>query len=218
MEPYRRVGVAHVAEQERSVFEREQFLHSRDLWGRDLRFILAIQVEAPDLRWASKQIGNIKRICARHDLLDHRFPGSNNLRGIFQFRHIERQTKNLSVRRLRARKQIKRAIAPEARKFYLIAKLRDLLPRSIWPKQIMREVTAIAVRYSRKNVFAVAGTCERYLCDSWEVFANRIRVLCVGRAELMKVNLLIKIQISIRPLAFSGKPCVINPGAIRVPS
>jgi hypothetical protein len=34
----------------------------------------------------------------------------------------------------------------------------------------------------------------------------------------MKVNLLIKIEISIRPLAFPGKARVKNPGAIRVPS
>src|SRR4029453_6988411 len=79
-------------------------------------------------------------------------------------------------------------------------------------------VAAIAVRYSRENVFAVAGSCEGDLCDSWEVFANRVCVLCVGRAELIKVNLLIKIKISIRPLAFPGKARVINPGAIRVPS
>src|SRR6476660_7710471 len=117
---------------------------------------------------------------------------------------IERKTKNLSARRIRARKQIKRIVSAEAREFYLIAKLRDLLPRSIWPKQIMREIPAIAVRYSRENVFAVAGSCEGDLRDSWEVFANRICVLCVGRAELMQVNLLIKIEISIRPLALSG--------------
>ncbi len=100
----------------------------------------------------------------------------------------------------------------------MIAELRDLLPVFIWPKQIMREVPAIAVRYSRENVFAVAGSCEGDLRDSCEVFANRICVLCVGRAELMKVNLLIKIQISVRPLTFPGKTRVINAGAICVPS
>src|SRR4029077_4942112 len=112
--------------------------------------------------------------------------------------------KNLSARRTRARKQIQRVIAPEPCEFYLIAKLRDLLPRSIWPKQIMRETPAIAVRYSRENVFAVAGSCEGDLRDSWEVFASRISILCVGRAKLMKVNLLIKIEITIRLLAFPG--------------
>src|SRR5438045_8435293 len=104
-----------------------------------------MQVEASDLRWSSKQIGNIKRICARHDLFDHRFSGSNNLRGIFQFWHIERQTQNLSVRRIRARKQIKRGIASEARELYLIAELRDLLPALIWAERIRRVVTAICV-------------------------------------------------------------------------
>jgi hypothetical protein len=82
----------------------------------------------------------------------------------------------------------------------------------------MREVSAIAVRYSRKNVFAIAGSCERDLRDAREFFANRILVLCFGRAEFMKVNLLIKIQIGIWPLAFPGKACVKNPGAIGIPS
>src|SRR5205814_9160346 len=115
------------------------------------RFILTIQIEAPDLRRSSKQIGNIERIGAWHDLLDYRFSGSNNLRRIFQFRHIERQTQNLSARRVRSRKEIKRIVAPEAREFYLIAELRDLLPAFIWPKQIMRKFAAIAIGYSREN-------------------------------------------------------------------
>jgi len=82
----------------------------------------------------------------------------------------------------------------------------------------MREVPAIAVRYSRENVFAVAGYREGDLRDSWKVLADRILVLCFGRAELMKVNLLIKIQISIWPLALPRKPCVKNPRAVRIPS
>src|SRR6185436_7548712 len=77
---------------------------------------------------------------------------------------------------------------------------------------------AITVRYSRENIFAIVGGREADLRDSWKVFADRIGVIGVGRAEFMKVNLLIKIEIGIRPLAFPGKPCVKNTGAIPVPS
>ena len=83
MEPRRRLGVAHVAEKQRPIFECEHFLHSGDFWGRDGGFILAVQIEAPDLRWAAEQIADIERICGRHDLLDDRFPGRNNFRGFF---------------------------------------------------------------------------------------------------------------------------------------
>ena len=41
-EPGRRLGVTHVAEQERSVFEREHLLNSRDVRNRDNCFIFSI--------------------------------------------------------------------------------------------------------------------------------------------------------------------------------
>src|SRR5262249_26444602 len=87
-----------------------------------------------------------------------------------------------------------------------------------WPEQVMREVPAITVRDGRKNVFAVMRTFERDLRDPWKVFADGIGVVCVGSAEFVKINLLIKIEISVRPLAFSGKARVIDSCAVGVPS
>src|SRR5207247_3187548 len=151
-------------------------------------------------------------------LLHHRFPSRNDFGRVLQFWCIEWQAQNFAARRVCARKQIERIVSAEAGELYLVAELRDLLPAFIWPEQIMREIPAVAVRYSRENVFAVAGCGEGDLRYSWKVFADRILVLCVGGAELMKVNLLIKIEISIWQLVFPGKPCVKHPGAIRVPS
>ena len=64
---------------------------------------------------------------------------------------------------------------------------------------------------------AVARTFQNDLCDSRKVFSDGVRILGVGRAELVKINLLIKVQVRFGPLTFSGKPCVINPGAVGVP-
>ena len=82
----------------------------------------------------------------------------------------------------------------------------------------MRKVPAIAVRDGRQNVFAVARGFESDLCNSWKVFADRIGVLRVGRSNFVKVNLLIKIQISVGPLAFARKARVINARSISIPS
>ena len=169
------------------------------------------------MRGPAEQIGYVKRVVARHDVLDHRFPIRNDLGRILQFRHVERQPQNLAARRVHARNQVERIVATEAGDFNLIAELRDLLPRPIWPEQVMREVSAITICYRRENVFAIARSFESDLRNSGELFANRISVLGVGRAEFVEINLLIKIKISVRPLAFPGKARVINSSSIAVP-
>ena len=84
-------------------------------------------------------------------------------------------------------------------------------------EQVKSEIAAVAVRHGRENVFAVMRSLEHNLGNSREVFADRIRVLSIGRPELMKINLLIKIQVGVRPFTFARKACVINAGAIRIP-
>src|SRR5215472_17530714 len=172
MEPRCRLGVTYVPEQERAVFERVHFLHSRDLWNRDDRLVLAVQIETPDLRRTAEQISYVKRVSARDDVLDHCFPTRNDLGRVLQFRHVERHTQDFAMRRVCAGKEVERGIATQARHFYLVAELSDLLPGSIWPQQVMREVPPITVCDRRKNVFAVTRTFERDLCDPWKVFAD----------------------------------------------
>ena len=108
------------------------------------------------MRRTAQQLAYVKRVGARHDLLNHRFPGRNDLGRILQFRHLERQPQDFAARRVCAGKEVERVIASQARHFYLVAKLRDLLPGRVWPEQVMREVSAIAVCHRRENVFAVA--------------------------------------------------------------
>src|SRR5260370_20413237 len=81
----------------------------------------------------------------------------------------------------------------------------------------MREIAAVAVSYRRENVFAIARGFEHDLCDPRKIFPNRVGVLGVGRAELMKINLLIKIQVGFGALALPWETRVINAGPVRVP-
>jgi len=73
----------------------------------------------------------------------------------------------------------------------------------------MGEIAAISIRHAGEDIFAVARSFERDLCDSGKVFANRISVLGIRRAEFVKINLLIKIQIKFRSASgrspFRGK-------------
>src|SRR5213593_2517248 len=97
MKPRLRLGVTYIAEEERTVFESEHLLHCRDFWNWDDRFVFAIQIKAPDLRGAAEQIAYIKRVLARHDLLNNRFPCLNDLGRIFQFRYVDRQPQNFAA-------------------------------------------------------------------------------------------------------------------------
>src|SRR5690349_14169208 len=82
----------------------------------------------------------------------------------------------------------------------------------------MGKIAAIAVRYGGQDVPAVARSFQHDLCNPRKVFPDRVSIFGVGGAELVKIDLLIEIQIDIGPLAFAGKPRVINARALRVPS
>ena len=81
----------------------------------------------------------------------------------------------------------------------------------------MRKIAAIAICDGRENVSAVARAFQNDLCDPRKVFSDGVRILRVRRAELVKIDLLIKVQVSFGPLTFSGKTCVINPGTVGLP-
>src|SRR5215469_1668734 len=210
MEPCRRLGITHVVKQKRIIIEGDHFLHSRYFWNWDDGLVFAVQAEATDLGRAAQHVADIKRISCQNDLLDHRLAGRNDLNGFSQFRCVERKPEDFTPRRAGARKKIQRVIASQAGEFDLIAEVRDLVPAPTRSEQIMGKITAIAIRHGGENVPAVAGSLELDLCNPREVFANRVSVFSVTRAEFVKINLLIKIKIGVRPLALPGKTCVIN--------
>src|SRR5881394_2275600 len=81
----------------------------------------------------------------------------------------------------------------------------------------MRKITSIAIRDGRENISAVAGAFQNDLCDPRKIFPDRVGILGVGRAQLMKIDMLIKVQVSFGPLTCSGKTRVIDSGAVGVP-
>src|SRR2546422_3092806 len=82
----------------------------------------------------------------------------------------------------------------------------------------MSKIPAIAVCHRREDVSAVARSLEHDFCDPRKVLADRISVVGVSRAEFVKINLLIEIQIGFGPLTLPGKTRIINSTAVRVPS
>ena len=217
MKPGRRLGEADIAKEQRIILQREHSLHGGNFWNRDELFAFAVQAKAPDLRRTAEQILDIKRLCGRHDSLDDRIARRHDRRRARELRFIERHPENFAARRIRARKQIERVIASDPRLLDLIAELRQLLPGSIRPEQVMRDIAAIAILDLGDDCFPVARSLQRDLGDPRKVFAGRISVARIRRPEFMKINLLIEIQIAIGPLALSRITRVVNSRAIRVP-
>src|SRR5207237_9770059 len=82
----------------------------------------------------------------------------------------------------------------------------------------MREIAAIAVRHGGENVFSLMRRFELDLGDAGKVFSDRIGVFGIGRADFMKINLLIKIHVRIWSFAFARKSRVVNSVRIGMPS
>src|ERR1700724_130148 len=81
----------------------------------------------------------------------------------------------------------------------------------------MRKIPAVPIRNRSENVSAVARAFQNDLCDPRKVFSDRVRILRLWGTELVKIDLLIKVQISFGPLTGPGKVCVIDSGAVGVP-
>src|SRR5207237_9545589 len=71
MEPGCRFSITLVAKQKRAVLESDHFLHSRYFWNRDDRYAFAVQIEAANLRWTTKQIAYEQSCGCRHELRDN---------------------------------------------------------------------------------------------------------------------------------------------------
>src|SRR6266478_4387447 len=81
----------------------------------------------------------------------------------------------------------------------------------------MRKIATIAIRNGRENVSAVVRGFQNDLCDPRKIFSDGVRILRVRRSEFVKIDLLIKVQVSFGPLTCSGKTRVIDSGAVGVP-
>src|SRR5438552_16838195 len=99
MEPGCRFSITLVAKQKRAVLESDHFLHSRYFWNRDDRFAFAVQIEAANLRWTTKQIAYEQSVGCRYDLLDNRLAGWTDFNGFASLGRLDRQTEYFSAPR-----------------------------------------------------------------------------------------------------------------------
>src|SRR5262249_42005772 len=98
-----------------------------------------------------------------------------------------------------------------------ILEARDLRSLAVGAAKIMRELSTVAVLDGDEKPFAIVGALQLRLGDSRKLFAENINILFVRRAKLVKVNLLIKLQIFLRPLTGRRIARVEEPRAVAVP-
>ena len=116
-----------------------------------------------------------------------------------------------------ARQQIQCAVAPELDVLHPVLEARQLRPRARRAAQIMREVPAVAIGHAGEDGLAVFARVQFDLRDAREVLPGFIPVLVRRRAELVKINLLEKVQVRRRPFARVRIARVINAAPVRVP-
>jgi hypothetical protein len=83
-----------------------------------------------------------------------------------------RDTRRTLPRGVGSGKQIKRVVATETRGLNLVAELCQLLPVSLRPKQVMREIATVAVRDRRQNVFSIVRRLKVNLGNAGKIFAD----------------------------------------------
>ena len=81
----------------------------------------------------------------------------------------------------------------------------------------MREIPAVTIGHGGEDVVALLRGLESDLGDAREFFSQRVSVLRAGSADLVEINLLIKIQVRVRALPFTRETRVEKAGAIRFP-
>ena len=81
----------------------------------------------------------------------------------------------------------------------------------------MREIASVAVRDGGENVFPIARSLEVDLGNAREILSDRIDILGIVSPEFVKIDLLIKIQVGLRPFAFARESGVINSAPVCVP-
>src|SRR5207302_9101864 len=124
MEPGCRFGITDIAKEKRVIFHGFHLRDGGDIWNRDDRLAFAVQAKAPNLRRPAEQIADINGVGGRFHELNDRVAWRNDHRRIREFRFIQGRPQNFPARRVRPRKQIKRAIATDPCRFNLVAELR----------------------------------------------------------------------------------------------
>ena len=95
--------------------------------------------------------------------------------------------------------------------------MRDLFPLPIFAADKVLDLAAVAVENSGENRMSVGGSGQSCLCDAWEVFADLVTIFAQRRSELVEPDLLIKIHVRPRPLAFVRIARVVETGSVGVP-
>src|SRR5690349_7901497 len=129
----------------------------------------------------------------------------------------ERHAQHPATGRVAERHKIQETVTAERGACGLVGKVRDLGPLSSWTGYVMRDFAAVAVVDGREVIASIGGRRCEDLGDARKVFPQRIAVRAVGRAKFVEVQLLVEMDIRVRPLAGVRvarvvKPAVAAPG------
>ena len=135
-------------------------------------------------------------------IIAHHTPAFRHDHGGFrQIRIRQRQAQDFSARRILFGEQIQRRILAELDHLDPVLEPRELMPRPGGVAQVMGEVAAVAVGDRGQEPLAVLARGEFNLRDARKIAAQLIRVGADRRAEFVKPDLLVKMQVALRPLA-----------------
>src|SRR6266851_1564614 len=98
-----------------------------------------------------------------------------------------------------------------------VVEARDLGPRAIRGSQVIRDLSAVAVANLGEKEPAVAAALQRDFGDSRQVLAEDVAIAAHRRAELVKIDLLVKVAVFGRALVSLRVPRVIKAAAVGCP-
>ena len=89
--------------------------------------------------------------------------------------------------------------------------MRELLPLAGSVAQVVGKIAAVTIRHGCQKPLAIFPGIEPDFRDAGKILADNIFVLGRRRAEFVKPNLLVEIEVHLRPLALVRVTGVENP-------
>src|SRR5713101_1588325 len=178
-----------------------QAAYIRDGKHRDSMRPRAASWKIKQLARAAHQIADVQAVIARGELLDHAIALANRDRRFGKVERVEWKAKDFSARGVFPGEQVEGVVAAKLHALDAVIEARELLPFAGSVPQIMGKVAAIAVGHGGQGPLAVVAGFQFDFSDAREVLADFIFVVSGRRAESMKPDLLVEVDIRLRPLA-----------------
>jgi len=130
---------------------------------------------------------------------------------------FRREPQDLSTRGARTRHEVQVALGPERGLNNSVSKIGQPGPLAARSSQIVRKLPTVAVLYRRQQRPRLVVQFELNFGDAREIFADFVAVVCGGSPQLVKIDLLEKVEICGRAFAGARVPRVEKPAGVGQP-